>query len=60
MPALTNKLLDMLEAVLADGPQNHEELCSYLKEYIAIQKEHMDQEEKHARIWKIISLTQFP
>ena len=43
MPALTNKLLDMLEAVLADVRQNHEELCSYLKEYIAIQKEHMDQ-----------------
>ena len=47
MPALTNKLLDMFEAVLADVPQNRKELCSYLKEYITIQKEHMAQEEKH-------------
>lgn len=45
MPLLTEKLLEMLQGALADIPQNRDELCSYLKEYISIQKEHMNQEE---------------
>ena len=47
MPHLTNKLLEMLEGALADVPQSREELSVYLKEYISVQKEHMNQEEAH-------------
>lgn len=47
MPILTEKLLNMLESVLADVPQKREDLCACLKKYISIQKEHMNQEEAH-------------
>ena len=47
MPRLTEKLLEMLEGVLAEIPQNREKLCAHLKEYITVQKEHMSQEEAH-------------
>ena len=47
MPKLTETLLEMLEGVLAEVPQNREELCAYLNKYITIQKEHMNQEEAH-------------
>lgn len=45
MPKLTNKLLAMLQAALADVPQERDELCAYLGKYIAVQKDHMNQEE---------------
>lgn len=47
MPELTNKLLGMLRGALVDVPQSREELCEYLKEYISVQKEHMNEEEVH-------------
>lgn len=47
MPELTEKLLNMLEGVLAEIPQKREDLCAYLKKYISIQKEHMNREEAH-------------
>ncbi len=47
MPKLTNKLLGMLRGALVDMPQSREELCAYLKEYISVQKEHMNEEEAH-------------
>ncbi len=47
MPILTENLLRMLEGALADVPQKREELCSCLKKYISIQKEHMQQEEAY-------------
>lgn len=45
MPQLTEKLLEMLQSALADIPQSRDDLCASLKEYITIQKEHMNQEE---------------
>ena len=45
MPLLTDKLLEMLQSALADIPQSRDDLCASLKEYISIQKEHMNQEE---------------
>ncbi len=53
MPKLTNKLLEMLQGALADVPQDRDELCAYLKEYISIQKEHMNQEE--ASVYPILN-----
>jgi hemerythrin-like domain-containing protein len=47
MPILTENLLRVLEGALADVPQKREELCSCLKKYISIQKEHMQQEEAY-------------
>ena len=55
MPLLTDKLLYMLEAALADLPQSRKELCAYLKKYIAIQKEHMHQEDLH--VYPILNST---
>jgi hemerythrin-like domain-containing protein len=53
MPELTNKLLGMLRGALVDVPQSREELCAYLKEYISVQKEHMNEEE--ARIYPLLN-----
>jgi len=53
MPLLTNKLIDMLEGALADVPQSREELCTYLNEYISIQKEHMNEEE--VQVYPVLS-----
>lgn len=53
MPLLTNKLIDMLEGALADVPQSREELCTYLDEYISIQKEHMNEEE--VQVYPVLS-----
>jgi len=35
----------MLQSALVDVPQKREELHRYLKEYISVQKEHMNREE---------------
>ncbi|MDH3608637.1 MAG: hemerythrin domain-containing protein [Gammaproteobacteria bacterium] len=53
MPLLTIKLIDMLQGALADVPQSRAELCTYLDEYISIQKEHMNEEEVH--VYPILS-----
>ena len=45
LPELTNKLIEMLQAALANEPQEREKLSGYLKEYIHVQKEHMNKEE---------------
>ncbi len=45
LPGLTDKLLEMLQCALAGEPQKREELYQYLKEYITVQKEHMNSEE---------------
>ncbi len=47
MPILTEKLLSMLEGVLADVPQKRENLCTSLRKYIFVQREHMNLEEAH-------------
>ena len=55
MPLLTNKLIDMLQGALAGRPQLRDELCRYLEKYIAIQKEHMNEEEAH--VYPILNST---
>ena len=55
MPLLTENLLGMLSDALADIPQERKELCDYLKKYISIQKEHMNQEEVY--VYPILSST---
>ena len=55
MPKLTEKLLNMLEGVLAEVPQKREDICDNLKKYISIQKEHMDLEE--AYVYPVINST---
>ncbi len=47
MPALTERLLESLQNALAGLPQEREELCTILEEYISVQRKHMDQEEVH-------------
>lgn len=47
MPVLTERLLEALQNALAGLPQEREELCTILGEYISVQKKHMDQEEVH-------------
>lgn len=53
MPLLTNKLLEILESVLADVPQERSVLCDSLNTYILAQKEHMNIEE--AKIYPQLS-----
>lgn len=53
MPELTNKLLEMLESILADVPQERKALCSSLNAYITVQKEHMNSEE--ANIYPLLN-----
>lgn len=55
MPELTDKLLAILESVLADEPQERKMLCDNLQNYIALQKEHMNNEE--ANIYPILHST---
>ena len=55
MPELTNKLLGILESVLADVPQERKTLCSSLDSYISAQKEHMNNEE--ANIYPLLNST---
>ena len=45
LPELTDRLMEMLLSAVAEVPQKREELCRYLKEYISVQKEHMNREE---------------
>ncbi len=45
LPELTNRLIEMLQAVLANEPQEREKLYRYLEEYIGAQKQHMNKEE---------------
>ena len=46
MPLLTQRLLEMLQAILVDEPRSREELCNILDQYIKKQKEHMNIEEE--------------
>lgn len=55
MPVLTDKLLEMIEMVLSDMPQERDILCNNLKKYISVQKEHMNREE--AEVYPIINAT---
>lgn len=55
MAALTEKLFVTLEGVLAGEPQNRQILCDTLDQYIAIQAEHMNQEE--ANIFPMLKST---
>ena len=55
MPALTERLLEMLQNTLSGVPQERERLCSYLKEYITKQVEHMNREE--AQVYPVINST---
>jgi len=45
LPKLTDKLMEMLQCALSGTPQERKELCNCLKDYISIQKEHMNREE---------------
>ncbi len=45
LPELTNKLIEMMQAVSASEPQDREKLYKYLTDYIRSQKEHMNKEE---------------
>lgn len=45
LPDLTDRLIEILQDALMDVPQEREELYRLLKEYIAVQKEHMNSEE---------------
>ena len=47
MPVLTDRLFEALQNALAGFPQNREELCTILGEYISIQRKHIDREESH-------------
>ena len=55
MPKLTEKLLTMLEGALAEIPQKREDICDYLKKYISIQREHMNEEEVY--VYPVINST---
>lgn len=55
MPLLTDKLLEILEGVLSEIPQDREVLCESLKKYIDVQKEHMNREE--AKVYPVINNT---
>ena len=48
MPQLTDRLFEALQNALAGFPQERDELCAILGEYISIQRKHMDREEVHA------------
>ena len=47
MPALTERLLEALQNAQGGLPQDREELCKMLEEYISVQRKHMDEEEAH-------------
>ncbi len=47
MPLLTNQLLYILNAAISGVPQEKQKLNDCLKEYISIQKKHMDDEEEN-------------
>lgn len=47
MPLLTDRLFEALQNALAGVPQEREELCKILGEYISIQRKHIDREEAH-------------
>ncbi len=45
LPALTEKLSEMIDSARAGIPQSREELCNYLRDYLSVQIEHMNLEE---------------
>ncbi len=45
MPQFTDRLFEALQNAMAGFPQEREELCAILGEYISIQRKHMDREE---------------
>lgn len=47
MPLLTDRLFEALQNALAGFPQEREELCTILGEYISVQRKHIDREEAH-------------
>ncbi len=47
MPQLTDRLFEVLQNALAAVPQERQELCAILEEYISIQRKHIDREEAH-------------
>ena len=47
MPLLTDRLFEALQNALAGHLQERGELCAILKEYISIQRKHIDREEAH-------------
>ncbi len=45
MLTLTQELIEMLEGAIAGQPESREKLCNALREYLAIQTEHINTEE---------------
>lgn len=53
MPLLTDRLFEALQSASAGFPQEREELCTILGEYISVQRKHMDREE--ANVYPVLN-----